>query len=180
MAFGCNEAAEYKMNRFVLFVLLFAFWVALTWSGASSELTYMQDLVVGFLVSALVSWTMGEPTMEGITRWLDPRRYGWCLLYIFVLAAYVVKANVEVAYRVLHPALPIRPGMVKVKTKLRRPSSRTVLSNSITLTPGTLTVDINDDGVMMVHWLYVRSLDEETVARQIIGRFEWFVAKIFE
>jgi multisubunit Na+/H+ antiporter MnhE subunit len=54
------------------------------------------------------------------------------------------------------------------------------LCNSITLTPGTLAVDIHDDGTMMVHWIYVRSLDEDEAARQIIGRFEWFIQRIFE
>ena len=99
---------------------------------------------------------------------------------VFVLAAYVIKANVEVAYRVLHPAMPIRPGIVKVKTRLQTPSSRTALCNSITLTPGTLAVDIHQDGTMMVHWIYVRSTDPEEAARQIIGRFEWFIERIFE
>lgn len=168
------------MNRLVLFVLLFLFWVLLTWPAEPPGSAYLQDLGIGLVVSALVTWIMGEATADGLARWLDPRRYWWALLYVFVLAAYVVKANVEVAYRVLHPALPIRPGIVKIKTQLQRPSARTVLSNSITLTPGTLTVDIADDGVMMVHWLYVRTLDEEAAAREIIGRFEWFVAKIFE
>ena len=123
---------------------------------------------------------MGETAGEDAARWLQPKRYGWAVVYLFVLAAYVIKANVEVAYRVLHPAMPIRPGILRVKTRLRRPSARTVLGNSITLTPGTLTVDIHDDGVMMVHWIYVRSLDEEEAARQVIGRFEWFIERIFE
>jgi multicomponent Na+:H+ antiporter subunit E len=55
-----------------------------------------------------------------------------------------------------------------------------MLGNSITLTPGTLSVDVRDDGVLMVHCINVRSLDEEEAARQILGRFEWFIDKIFE
>jgi len=168
------------MSRLLLFVLLFGFWVLLTWTPATSGPAWLQEVGVGLAVAALVTWIMGEATSERNYRWLEPRRYGWALVYVFVLAAYIVKANVEVAYRVLHPAMPIRPGLLKLKTRLRGTAARTVLGNSITLTPGTLTVDLRDDGVLMVHWLYVRTLDEEEAARQIIGRFEWFIAKIFE
>jgi multicomponent Na+:H+ antiporter subunit E len=176
------------MNRLVLFILLLLFWAMLTWPEDLGP-AYLQDCGTGVVVALLVTWIMGgaEQTREGVnagqhraSRWLQPMRYLWALAYVFVLAAYIVKANVEVAYRVVHPAMPIRPGIVKVKTHLQRPWSRTALSNSITLTPGTLTVDIRDDGVMMVHWIYVRSLDEQEAARQILGRFEWFIERIFE
>jgi multicomponent Na+:H+ antiporter subunit E len=168
------------MNRLVLFTFLLLFWVLLTWPAELPGPAYLQDVGAGLVAAGFVTWIMGEPAREGASRWLQPRRYGWALVYLFVLAAYVVKANVEVAYRVLHPAMPIRPGIVKVKTRLRLPSARTMLGNSITLTPGTLTVAIREDGVLMVHWLYVRTVDQEEAARQVIGRFEWFIERIFE
>ena len=167
------------MNRLILFILLQTFWVMLTWPGDPGP-AYLQDLGTGVVAAFLVAWIMGRPATQGVARWLEPQRYLWALVYLFVLAAYVVKANIEVAFRVLHPGMPIRPGIVKIKTHLQQPSSRTALCNSITLTPGTLTVDIRDDGTMMVHWIYVRSLDEDEAARQIIGRFEWFIERIFE
>ena len=178
------------MNRLALFVLLLLFWIALTWPATSPRPTYWQDVGAGAAAALLVTWIAGkrssagaeseEAATEGVGRWLDPRRYAWAFIYALVLAAYVVKANVEVAYRVLHPAMPIRPGIVRVETRLRRPTARALLGNSITLCPGTLTVDLRDDGVMMVHWIYVRTLDEEQAARQIIGRFEWFIKKILD
>ena len=105
------------------------------------------------------------------------------LLIILVGAALVLPVIIGytvVAYRVFHPAMPIRPGIVKVTTRLRLRAARTILGNSITLTPGTLSVDVRDDGVLMVHWIYVRTLDEEEAARRLIGRFEWFIERIFE
>ena len=167
------------MNRLVLFVLLLLFWVMLTWPADFGP-AYWQDLATGVAASLLVTWIMGGSSSEGFARWLQPHRYVWAFAYAFVLAAYVIKANIEVAYRVLHPAMPIRPGIVKIKTHLQRATARTALCNSITLTPGTLTVDIDNDGTMLVHWIYVRSLDENEAARQIIGRFEWFIERIFE
>ncbi len=168
------------MNRIVLFVLLLLFWIMLTWTAELPGTTYLQDVGVGLAVAVLVTWTMGELPAERTARWLEPQRYGWAIAYMFVLAANIVKANLEVAYRVLHPAMPIRPGIVRVKTKLRRPAARTILGNSITLCPGTLTLDIWEDGTMLVHWIYVRSEDEEEAAREIIGRFEWYLERIFE
>ena len=168
------------MNRPVLFLLLSLFWVLLTWPADSPDSSYLQDMGVGLVVVALVTWMMGRPIETRARRWLEPKRYVWMIVYLFVLAAYVVKANLEVAYRVFHPAMPIRPGILKVKTRLQLPAAQTVLGNSITLTPGTLSVDVRKDGVLMVHWLNIRTLEEEEATRQLIGRFEWFVEKIFE
>lgn len=167
------------MNRVALLILLVGFWVMLTWPSGTPGPAYLQDLGVGVVAALLVTWIMGEEAAVD-SRWLNPMRYVWGFAYLFVLAGYIVKANVEVAYRVLHPAMPIRPGIVKVKTRLQSPSARTALCNSITLTPGTLTIDIHDDGVILVHWIYVRSQDEDEATRQILGRFEWFIERIFE
>ena len=168
------------MNRLILFILLMMFWIMLTWTGEPPGPEFLREVVVGLVVAVLLAWTMGDRTAERNTRWLEPKRYGWALAYLFVLAVSIVKANLEVAYRVLHPAMPIRPGIVRVKTRLRRPAARTILGNSITLCPGTLTLDIRKDGTMMVHWICVRSEDEEEAAREILGRFEWFIERIFE
>ena len=112
--------------------------------------------------------------------WLEPARYLWGVVYLFVLGGYVIQANLDVAYRVLHLKMPIRPGIIRLKTRLRSPAARTTLGNSITLCPGTLTLDIWEDGTMMVHCINVRSSDTNEASRQIIGRFEWFIEQIFE
>ena len=166
------------MNRAILFALLMGFWILLTWP-AELQQSYWQDLVVGAVASLAAAAIMGR-SAERPSRWLQPQRYAWALAYMVVLGAYIVRANLEVAYRVLHPSMPISPGIVRIKSRLRRPSSLTALSNSITLTPGTLAVDVHEDGTMLVHWIYVRSLDPEEAARQIIGRFEWYIERIFE
>jgi multicomponent Na+:H+ antiporter subunit E len=90
-------------------------------------------------------------------------------------------ANIDVAYRVLHPALPIKPGIVKVKTSLKTDTALTFLANSITLTPGTMSVDIDtDNGFLYVHWINVKDKDVEAATKIIVERFENILAKIFE
>ena len=94
-----------------------------------------------------------------------------------------MKANLEVAYIVLHPDLPIRPGIVRVKTELKSESARTVLANSITLTPGTFTIDVKPEtGDMFIHWLTVEPDAEETdqATERIVRRFERLLKRIFD
>ena len=76
--------------------------------------------------------------------------------------------------------MPISPGIVKIKTNLTTDSGITALANSITLTPGTLTVDITDDGFLYIHWINVKSDDVEQATKLISQKFEWFLKKIFE
>ena len=91
----------------------------------------------------------------------------------------MAKANFDVAYRVLHPKMPISPGIVKVKTGLKSEMARTFLANSITLTPGTMTVDIKDDH-LYIHWINVRHTEVEDASKDIVSRFEPLLKKIFD
>ena len=102
------------------------------------------------------------------------------LIYLFVFSYYTLKGGFDVAYRVLHPRMPINPGIVRVQSILETETGRTVLANSITLTPGTLTMEVTEDGVFYIHWLNVLSLDEEIAAEHVLRRFEWFIKRIFE
>jgi len=111
---------------------------------------------------------------------ISPVRIFWFLLYIPVFFYYMMAANFDVVYRALHPQMPINPGIVKIKTRLKSESGITALANSITLTPGTLTVDLTDDGYLYVHWINVKSVDIQQATEQIARKFEWFLEKIFE
>jgi multicomponent Na+:H+ antiporter subunit E len=97
-----------------------------------------------------------------------------------VFLYYLVKANFDVMYRALHPQMPIKPGIVKIKTNLKTDSAITALANSITLTPGTLTVDVTDDGYLYIHWINVAAEDVEQATKHISETFEWFIKRIFE
>jgi len=114
-----------------------------------------------------------------VYKFLQPQRYFWFLIYIIILIWECIKANFDVAYRVLHPAMPIKPGIVKIKLELQSEFARAMLANSITMTPGTITVDIVGDD-LFVHWIYVSSEDPEQYSRKITGRFEKYIKKTFE
>jgi multicomponent Na+:H+ antiporter subunit E len=76
--------------------------------------------------------------------------------------------------------MPIHPGIVKIKTSLKSDSAITALANSITLTPGTLTVDVTDDGHLYVHWINIKSTDTDEASKLIAQKFEYFIERIFE
>ena len=106
----------------------------------------------------------------------------WSACYAFVFLWECLKANIDVAWRVLHPKLPIKPGIVKVKTLLRSDIGLTVLANSITLNPGSTTVDVDkDNGFLYIHLLKVEEgYDRSSMHLKRVARLENILRKIFD
>ena len=116
---------------------------------------------------------------DDLVRLLNPVRLLLAVFYIPYLIYYILLANLDVAYRVLNPDLPINPGIIKVKTKLKNEFAKTMLANSITLTPGTLTVEV-DGSDFYIHWINVVSDDPSVQKKLIVDRFEKILGRIFE
>jgi multicomponent Na+:H+ antiporter subunit E len=149
-----------------LFVLLFTFWLLLTGSLNPAE------LIAGLMV-ALVVTLISRPHLEifsGIR--LTPSALPAFIAYLGTFLLALVRANLDMARRVLSPSLPLRPALVEVRTELQSPLGRLILANSITLTPGTLTVDVSD-GTLLIHWIDApEEIDTEDATKAIIHRFE--------
>lgn len=160
-------------NFLYLFVFLMIVWFLLT-SSFNSQMVF-----AGILVSLVISFFISE---EYLAIGLPPvslKRVFYFILYIFVLFKEIIKANLDVAYRVIHPGMPIKPGIVVIKTNLKKNIAKLILANSITLTPGTFTLDIIGDK-LLIHWINVKSSDLKE-ATEIVGeRFEKFLRVIFE
>ncbi len=167
------------MRRLIYFVLALLVWTMLTWPFVDGRID-PQVMVAGVIVSFVVSILFYEMLPKEHHVFISPVRIFWLVVYIPVFFYYMFKANLDVVYRALHPKMPIRPGIVKIKTNLTTESGITALANSITLTPGTLTVDLTDDGFLYIHWINVKSEDVEEATRLIAGKFEWFLTRIFE
>ena len=83
----------------------------------------------------------------------------------------LVKANLEVAYEVITPRLNVTPGIIMVPLDVKSDIGITVLANMISLTPGTLSIDVsNDKKVLFVHAMYLK--DREKFIRGIKDGFE--------
>jgi multicomponent Na+:H+ antiporter subunit E len=159
--------------------MAFVIWILLTWPFADGKID-IQVVVAGLIASIMVALLFHEILPKEHRVFISPLRLFWLLVYLPVFFYYMVIANLDVLYRALHPKMPIRPGIVKIKTNLKTESGITALANSITLTPGTLTVDLTDDGFLYIHWINVKSDDIEQATKLISQKFEWFLKRIFE
>ncbi len=162
------------MPQIAFFVMAYILWLLLTFS------LDWQHLVAGVVVCGLTAAVFGKVSIVSPRKLFHPQRYWWMLVYAIVLVWECVKANFDVAYRVLHPAMPIRPGIVKVRTSLKTDIAKTCLANSITMTPGTLTVDMNGEGDLYIHWINIREDRPEHSKEIIVKRFERILRKVFE
>lgn len=164
-----TEIQRYLFSSLVFFGL----WIVLTGTFAPEELLF--GLVASFTIAY---FTYEKFTTLGFNN-LAPRRVLYFLVYIPFFFKEVVKSNIDVAYRVLHPKMPIKPGIVLVKTKLKGDISKLILANSITLTPGTFTLDIIDDNYL-IHWIYVESDNIEKASELIPEKFEKYIKEFAE
>ncbi len=161
------------MNKLSLFVIALLTWLSLTWT-----LNY-QDVLAGIAISLSITFLLGDIYVINPRKIFSPKRMFWFLYSLLVFSVYCIKANFIIAYRVLHPGLLISPGIVKVKTEMMSPLGRAFLANYITLTPGTLTVDIEGE-YLYIHWIYVMTEDVERATGIIAGRFESILKRVFE
>ncbi len=161
--------------RITIFILAFLTWLLL--SGSLDP----EHCIVGVLVGALISFLTSDVFDENTQIFKRPWRYLWIFYYIPFFLWECLKANIDGAYRVCHPDLPIRPGIVKVKTILTSDTALTFLANSLTLKPGTMTVDIDkESGFLYVHWDNVVTQDVEKASELIVRKFERILKRIFE
>jgi len=140
--------------------------------------TSSQELLVGAIVAFLIAYG----TVEMVTSWEGGRStIGGVLLFLFVYVPYfiyaMIKANLDVAYRVLHPSMPIDPAVVSFKTNLKSDLGKLILANSITLTPGTITLEVKGDE-FFIHWIDAPAEDPEDAKEAICGTFERLLMKI--
>ncbi len=163
-----------KLSRFIFTSLvLFILWLFLTSTFRS------QEVLIGLIFSLVIAlFTYNSFTEKGL-RNLSPRKVFCAFLYLPYFFWQMIKANFDVAYRVLHPKMPIRPGIVHVKTKMKTDLGKLVVANSITLTPGTLTLDVIDDN-MLIHWINVKTDDVEKASEEIPGVFEKCLKEFLE
>jgi multicomponent Na+:H+ antiporter subunit E len=91
------------MRYITLFIILFLFWLLITF-----ELT-PANLIVGGVAALIATLFFGRYFVENVRKFFQPVRYFWLIIYLFIFIWECLKANFDVAYRVIHPAMPIKP-----------------------------------------------------------------------
>ena len=155
-----------NFGRLVVFVILYAFWTAFSAHFDPFHLS------LGFLCSALVAYFSHDLLIRDINREYKLKKTKRFIIYLPWLIYQIILANIHVAYLVLNPK-KIHPQMIKFKTKLKNDFSMVTFGNSITLTPGTITVDIEDGN------FYVHALSKKVADDLLSGDMEDRVAHVF-
>jgi multicomponent Na+:H+ antiporter subunit E len=147
------------------------------WMIANATLAY-DTVLAGVIISAIIALAFSTfARVYSVIRW-SPQVLYYYLKYLVVFFIELVKANVSVMRLVFSPRINIKPGIVEIKTGLKSPIGRLALANTITLTPGTLVVDIKDDS-LFVHCINIGSTDQAEATAEISGRFENLLKKIY-
>jgi multicomponent Na+:H+ antiporter subunit E len=135
------------MRRALGTVVMFAFWLVI--SGSLKPF----DLALGALLAIAIGWWADRVLWRDEAPPLSGR--GWLRLpgYFVYLFREIIVAALYVAERVLDPRLDIAPTIHTHRVRFRSETARVAFANSITLTPGTLTVDVEDD-VFVIHCLH--------------------------
>jgi multicomponent Na+:H+ antiporter subunit E len=166
-------------------ILSFIIYLLLT-TGSGNEVLGLwsyAELLLGAILSVIVGFIARTIFIKDNYRMLNPVR--WILLLIYGIGPFFVNmaiANIDVAYRVITGR--INPGIVKISPDLKTDFGITLLANSITLTPGTLSVDIADtNNDLYIHWINVKTeaITEKPInTKYVSGSFENWVRRIAE
>lgn len=155
-----------------LFATLFLFWVLLNGSVAADI------LIVGAVAAFIIAFIFRDGLAVFSEFKATPRAFGMALLYIPYFFKELVKSNLHIARVVLSPSLPISPAIVKVRTRLKSPMGRLLLANSITLTPGTLTVELEGEW-LYIHWVNAEVTDINAATASIVAGFEKYLEVMY-
>lgn len=140
-----------------MFIFLFVLWVIL--NGRLTVEIAVAGVIICVVLYLFLHKFMGYKMQQDV---IIAKAFPRIISYLFYLVIEVIKANLEVAKAILRFDTEPEPVMVKFRTNIKTETGRTVLANSITLTPGTFTIDL-EDGEFTVHALdraYAEGLDQ--------------------
>ncbi|ADL12613.1 Na+/H+ antiporter subunit E [Acetohalobium arabaticum] len=140
------------INFWIMNFLLFLFWFLL--SGSFNFFSIVIGLILSYLIFNLSIRFFGNE----LEFWYRPRQLLLLTNFFVSLISEIIKANLNMAWIIINPKLPVSPGIVKFKTGLKSDLAKVILANTITLTPGTLTIDINGDE-FIVHIIAKESIE---------------------
>jgi len=139
----------------------------------------VDEVILGSIVSAVLTVILVKYFDFNIDKKFPIKLFKFLFIYIPVFIWKLVLANLDIARRVLSPKIPLNPGIVKIKTGLKGDFGKLTLANSITLTPGTLSIDVEDEYIY-VHTVDVKGKNQAENQANISGPFEKILGGIFE
>lgn len=155
-----------KTRRWIVAGLLFAvLWVFVS-GPAMAATSLVGSLLVGMAVGLPVAYVFRRLYEEEIDISRSLLVVPYAVAYVLVFTREILVANLDVAYRVLHPRTPLEPQVILVPLRVETAVGITTIANSISITPGTVTLDHDpDENTLYVHTIDGR--DPEAVVRPI-------------
>jgi multicomponent Na+:H+ antiporter subunit E len=153
--------------------------VMITWFlfvDAVSYFSFLLGLIVAIFVNIFFAKSINRYIPSNV---LSNLFVGLLYLPLFLLE--VFKASFRLAYYVLQPNPVLEPGIVAIPYSLENPVAITMLSVMITLTPGTLALDLDPDNrVIYIHWFHMSTQKEDKIKEESIVDLEIWARRIFE
>lgn len=162
------------MKYVATFLVLFASYIAL--AGID-----VQELLLGAIVSVILTVILAKHVNYTVNYLFPWHLLVFIFVYIPLFVWQLILANFNVAKIVLSPNISahLNPGFVKISTDLKGDFAKLTLANSITLTPGTLSVDI-DGSDIYIHTVYIEGKTPEENKEIISAKFEKVLGGIFK
>ena len=173
------------MKKFIVATVIgFLVYLLLTTSSGNDFFIWSySEIIVGIIFAIVVGIIVRNVFIKESFRMLNPVR--WLVFLVYLIGPFFIsmaRANLDVAYRVITGR--INPGIVKIDPKLKTDLGVTMLANSITLTPGTLSVDVDEDeNQLYIHWINVKEdalKKKPRDCKYVCGSFPKWIRRIAE
>jgi multicomponent Na+:H+ antiporter subunit E len=158
----------------VSFILAYAAWLFFNMNVGPQAL--MLGVPVALIAAAISSRYMFR---EFELSYLSPRRYLGLVIYAVDFFIAVIKANIFMIKIIMDPRPELKPALLRIPLRTKSEMVTAGVSDSITLTPGTLTVEAEGE-FLYVHWIIASELEADKAKGEIVGNFETNLKKVFE
>jgi multicomponent Na+:H+ antiporter subunit E len=140
------------MLLFLINIILAILWMALTTKFSGSSL--LVGFIIGFLILAFCSRVFVKQAYA--------KKFWYILVFMVFILYELIESSLKVAMHVLKPTLSVRPGVIALPLDCETDLEITLLANLISLTPGTLTLDVSSDKkTLFVHTMYANDIEHE-------------------
>lgn len=164
---------KWRFIRFLITaIFLFFVWLLFT---ASCEIFSLLTGIAGSVLIAALTYDVFIPRHQANLRFMLPQPV-FLLIYLFAMVFFLYQSSIRMLGAVFTGRA--NPRIVHFRTRLRSDLARMVLANSITFTPGTITLDLNDDH-LTVHWFFCNTSHAKAAGETVKGRMERHIKKIW-
>jgi len=139
----------------------------------------LSEFIVGLLVSIVLAGVISRLVDYEFDFSVVYKVPLFVIVYVPFFVCKMFLSNIDVARRVLTPKIPLNPGFVKIPVDLKGDVGKLTLANSVTLTPGTLSVDADDEN-LYIHWIDIKGENEKDYKKHVTATFEKILGRIYK